>query len=154
AFFKILSEKLGPTDSALKRAGRRGLRWLDDSKDQLANAAATVALTVDASGTTGAVAGAVATKSLGRMINIFLEEPSLQKSYINLRQQLAKSGRKFLVTIDDIDRLESAEVKAIMQLVKSIGQLPNVIYLLAYDRDIVAAALDGGRDYGAPRFSE
>lgn len=41
-----------------------------------------------------------------------------------------------------------------MQMVKSIGQLPSVVYLLAYDRDIVWEALDHGTDRGRPRFAE
>ncbi|MYA88132.1 MAG: NTPase, partial [Boseongicola sp. SB0662_bin_57] len=47
---------------------------------------------------------------------------------------LAESDRRFLVVIDDIDRLAPDEALTIFRLVKSIGRLPNVIYLLAYDR--------------------
>jgi predicted KAP-like P-loop ATPase len=48
----------------------------------------------------------------------------------------------FLVIIDEIDRLDRSEIRSTMQTVKTVGKLPNVVYLLAYDRKIVWAALD------------
>jgi predicted KAP-like P-loop ATPase len=41
-----------------------------------------------------------------------------------------------LVLIDDIDRLAPDEAIQIFKLVKSVGQLPNVIYVLAFDREL------------------
>ena len=41
-----------------------------------------------------------------------------------------------------------------MQMVKSIGSLPNVVYLLSYDRQIVWDVLDRGVNRANPRFAE
>lgn len=43
-----------------------------------------------------------------------------------------------------------------MQMVKTLGRSPNVVYLLAYDRNIVWPALDDGgrRDNNGPSFAE
>ena len=71
------------------------------------------------------------------MIDKFLAEPSLQTAYDELKMSLQKSEKRFLVIIDDLDRLQNDEIRAIMQMVKTVGKLPNVIYLLAYDRAIV-----------------
>ncbi|MDE0405889.1 MAG: P-loop NTPase fold protein [Nitrospira sp.] len=49
---------------------------------------------------------------------------------------LADMDSKFLIIIDDIDRLSPDEAMLIFRLVKSVGGLPNVIYLLAYDRQL------------------
>ncbi|MGO4621035.1 P-loop NTPase fold protein [Ensifer sp. 2YAB10] len=155
AFFKLLSEHLGPPESKAKRAWRKAVRTVSDTTDQLVDAAATLALTVDLSG--GAVtglAGGLAKKSLNSYLSSYLETPSLQKAYENLKKQLAGSGRRFLVTIDDIDRLDDEEIKSIMQMVKTIGRLPNVLYLLVYDREIVWQALDQRRDRIGPKFAE
>ena len=155
AFFKILSERLGPKDSGLKRRWRQTLQYISGTTDNLVDAAATVAITVDPSGgvATGFV-GNLTKKSVNSLLGRFLEDPSLQLAYEDLNLQLARSGKRFLVTIDDIDRLNDKDVKAIMQLVKSIGQLPNVVYLLAYDREIVWNALDQGKNRAGPRFAE
>jgi hypothetical protein len=155
AFFKILSERLGPKDNRWKRTYKRFLGFMSGTSDNLVDAAATVALSVDPSiGVASGIVGNLAKKPINELLQGFLDNPSLQKSYEDLREQLGRSGLRFLVTIDDIDRLEDQEVKSIMQMVKSIGQLPNVIYLLAYDREIVSQALDRGVDRVGPRFAE
>jgi hypothetical protein len=41
-----------------------------------------------------------------------------------------------------------------MQMVKTVGRLPNVVYLLAYDRSIVWKALDGDLERTSPKFAE
>jgi len=39
-------------------------------------------------------------------------------------------------------------------MVKTVGRLPNVVYLLAYDRAIVSGVLDADADRYGPRFAE
>ncbi|WP_186395585.1 P-loop NTPase fold protein [Stappia sp. TSB10GB4] len=153
-FFKILSERLGPRDSKWVRFWRRTLRFMHGTTDNLVDAAATVALTVDPTGTASGFGSNVAKKSVNALLGRFLEDPSLQTAYESLKDQLSRSGKRFLVTIDDIDRLDDDNVRAIMQMVKSIGRLPNVVYLLSYDRDIVWDALDRKVNRIGPRFAE
>ena len=143
AFFKVLSEHLGPKKTGSRVWFEKNREVVSNASNSLVDAAATVAITIDPSaGVMSRVAGNVVKKSLGTVIDRFVEEPSLQKAYGDLRILLEDSGKRFLVTIDDIDRLEDAEVRSIMRMVKSMGQLPNVIYLLSYDRDIVWNILD------------
>jgi predicted KAP-like P-loop ATPase len=51
-------------------------------------------------------------------------------------------GHKFVITIDDVDRLEPAEVIEILRLVRSVMDLPNVVYLLCYDSDILGHSIE------------
>lgn len=155
AFFRVLTETLGDQLTWLERQRNRFFRAFRLGGDSLIDAAATVAVTVDPSGGLASkTVGTVAKKSIGAMVDKFLADPSLQSAYDDLRVQLADSGRRFLVTIDDIDRLQSDEIRSIMQMVKTVGRLPNVIYLLAYDRNIVWPALDGDSLRNGPRFAE
>lgn len=55
---------------------------------------------------------------------------------------LHASSQRFLVVIDDIDRLSPDEALVIFRLIKSVGRLPNVIYLLAYDRNTTEKAVE------------
>jgi len=59
-----------------------------------------------------------------------------------LAKDMAKLKRPLLIVIDDIDRLTSNEIREVFQLVKANADFPNIIYLLMFDRRIVAGALD------------
>ena len=58
---------------------------------------------------------------------------------------LKSSCVRYIVFIDDIDRLNDEEVKLLIQLVKSICDFPNVTYVLSYDKTIVAGALNNAQ---------
>lgn len=71
--------------------------------------------------------------------------------------QLAKIDRPVLVILDDLDRLEPTELLLTFRLIRLVGRLPNVFYLLAYDEatledtlsrtDLVGSAEGRARDY-------
>ena len=144
AFFKVLTEGLATPPSTWAKLRRPFLRFFKNASDPLLTAAATVGVTLDPSGGTASKAAvAIAKKSLSNAIDRWLTEPSLQAAYEQLRTSLTQTGKRFLVIIDDIDRLDQAEIRSIMQMVKTVGHLPHVTYLLAYDRNIVWRALDG-----------
>lgn len=152
-FFKVLSETLLPPGRM--KAAKRWVSAASNATDGIVDAAATMALVIDP--TAGVASGAVrevAKKGIRSAIDRFLEEPSLQAAYEKLKSSLKDSDKRILVTIDDIDRLDPSEVREIMQMVKSVGQLPNVVYLLAYDRELVWKALDGDPQAARPRFTE
>ena len=66
-----------------------------------------------------------------------------------LSSQCRKSKKRTLVLIDDIDRLNSIEIRQVFQLVKLTARFPYVVYVLAFDRSAVAKALrDSGVDSG------
>lgn len=69
-------------------------------------------------------------------------EEKLNKLAEALKQdspEALKQGRvtKFLIIIDDLDRLYPNEVLAIFRIIKSVGFLPNIMFLLAFDKGIV-----------------
>lgn len=79
--------------------------------------------------------------------------PQLSELKQTLVSALRQLDRRFVITIDDVDRLEPAEAVEVLRLVRSVVDLPNVVYLLCYDRDILAhnveqaAAVKDGRAY-------
>jgi len=154
-FFKLLAESLGPRESWWKRRWKWMIRIFGFGSDKLIDAAATLAVaTVPPFGIASGAIGAVTKRSLNSMIARFLQEPSLQVAHQQLVDQLKKSGRRFLIIVDDLDRLEGSEIKEIMRMVKTIGHLPNVVYLLAYDKEIVWRAVGDDLSRDAPRFAE
>ena len=62
---------------------------------------------------------------------------------------LAKCKKPIVVILDDVDRLTSNEIPEIFKLVRLVARFPNVIYVIACDRDQVTSVLDhqGGARY-------
>lgn len=58
-----------------------------------------------------------------------------------LNQLLEQLDHKLIVLIDDIDRLNCTEIRQIFQLVKSLADFPNTIYLLSFDKTVIIKAL-------------
>jgi predicted KAP-like P-loop ATPase len=86
----------------------------------------------------GADAGAELAKGAASALEKFLtgDEP-VDAQQARLSGELSKQPRRFLVVIDDLDRLMPDEALQVFRLIKSVGRLPNVMYLLAFDRDVL-----------------
>ena len=70
-----------------------------------------------------------------------MKNPSLNEAKEKLCEALEDFNHKIIVFIDDIDRLTTPQIKDIFQLVKQVGDFPNIIYVLTMDREIVCNAL-------------
>ena len=68
-----------------------------------------------------------------------------------IEKALSALEKPIVVVLDDIDRLETSEIRDIFKLVRLTANFPNIIYIVAFDRDRVEKALDDqgvpGRDY-------
>jgi predicted KAP-like P-loop ATPase len=60
----------------------------------------------------------------------------------DIHAKLGKLEGRVLVVIDDIDRLDHEQTRLLMKLVRIASSLPNVVFLLAYDRRRVAASVE------------
>jgi predicted KAP-like P-loop ATPase len=74
--------------------------------------------------------------------------PSLVERRDELAAELQKLRRPIVVILDDLDRLVDEEIREIVRLVKLVGDLPNLSYVLLFDRGRVEDAL------GAPETNE
>ncbi len=71
-----------------------------------------------------------------------LSEQSLSQLNTALRDQLAVLDGSIIVFIDDLDRLEPAEVVEVLRLVRAVADFPNIAYILAYDPDVLSHSLE------------
>jgi predicted KAP-like P-loop ATPase len=62
-------------------------------------------------------------------------------SRAKLEKALSKLDKPILVFIDDIDRLSTSEIRHVFKLVRLTASFPNMIYLVAFDRQRVEDAL-------------
>ncbi len=88
---------------------------------------------------------------LGTITSNLIKAAKKDKGLSSRRNKLFKTLEKIdfpiVVFIDELDRVEDKEIKAVAQLISSIGNFPNVSYLLAFDVERVAEAL-GDKDKG------
>jgi hypothetical protein len=68
--------------------------------------------------------------------------PPLSELKDKLVKSLRDLGHRFVITIDDVDRLEPTEAIEILRLVRSVVDLPNVMYLLCYDSDTLGHSIE------------
>ncbi len=71
-----------------------------------------------------------------------------------LEQLLAQEGKRLVIFMDDIDRLEQPAMQTVFRIAKLSGDLAFTSYILAFDEEVVAAALNpqpsgvsGGRSF-------
>lgn len=85
---------------------------------------------------------------------LFPDEEPLETVFRELSKVLESENRRFLVIIDDMERLSSEEALAIFRLIKSVGRLPNVMYLVVFDRQLAEQAINEKYPSEGPHFLE
>lgn len=103
---------------------------------------------------TGGPWGSIASGSMNFAKRFFPKDKSVESLFQQLSKALEEQDKRFLVLIDDIDRLTPDEALLVFRLVKSVGRLPNIIYLLAFDRDLAEKAVKEKYPSEGPHFLE
>lgn len=116
-FFTTLQEEVRPYYASLARK-------LVDYSEKLVNINDN-ALTKAVNSTASAVAGFDSLNQIQNDINKALEE-------INL---------KLIITIDDLDRLDSKEIIEVLRLIRNTANFYNTFFIVAYDRNYVVNAI-------------
>ena len=83
-----------------------------------------------------------------------VEKQNLSKLHKELREIMDECEERFLIIIDDIDRMDNEEVELIFWLVKTLGGLPKFTYLLAYDEEHVARVMQSKHKTDGKRYLE
>jgi hypothetical protein len=112
---------------------------------------------MDAAGVAAAASGQPHVGALAKLFKFMLKRrlpkdlAELYKARKELCEILLDSKRQIVVVIDDIDRLEPAEMREVMGMLKSVADFPAMVYLLPADFNVVARAVAeaGKRTAGA-----
>lgn len=67
--------------------------------------------------------------------------PTLAAQKDHLAEALEGLGRRIVVAVDDVDRLEPKEVAELLRLVRSVADFPNVTYVLCYGGETLARSV-------------
>jgi len=142
AYFNSLREALGQSAGEKVRAVQGQLeRYKTSIEVTGSTAAALVDLYV-----TGGVATAFWKKWIAKGFGALIKPNDLSATQERetLEVKLAEANVVVVVLIDELDRVEDDEVRAVAQLVKAVGDIKGISYLVAYDTDRVAQALGTG----------
>jgi hypothetical protein len=129
-FFDALQEKIKPYHSTISRQLVAYSNKLVELKDNSFSQAIRASVT--------AFTGVDSTASMNTEID----------------QALKEIGKKIIVFIDDIDRLDKDEIVEIMRLIRNTANFYNTFFIVAYDRNYVINALKDHNSHSYPKFLE
>jgi len=146
AFFRELYSATNPSLStrAKKSLSKLGARLL--------KAGSIVSGGAEAAGMAGI--GTAASGTMDWLSGLIEDGESVEQLHRELATALRDQPKRFVVFIDDIDRLAPDEALAIFRLVKSVGRLPNVIYVLAFDRVLAERVVSDRFPSEGPHYLE
>ncbi len=98
--------------------------------------------------------GEMAATGMNLLSKIIQEEETVETLYDKISQALLNSNKRYLMIIDDIDRLSPDEALLIFRLVKSVGRLTKITYLLAYDRKLAEKIVSDCYPSEGPHYLE
>jgi predicted KAP-like P-loop ATPase len=142
SFFRFFAGLLKHKDNAKK------LELAADCLTGLAELAEPVGSLIDlASLPFGIPPGGKATTAVTKGLAKFLKARAAKLSDIeHLKAEISKALRvadkRFVIIMDDLDRLPQREIRQVFQLIKAGADFDNVVYVVAFERGIVSAALD------------
>jgi hypothetical protein len=145
-YFNALRRALG---KSTQENVQDALKALDKYRSAIEKAGTKGALVIDAHGASGFAT--VIWKGVNWFLGLFGPAPpkTPDEERASLEKKLEATRCAVVVLIDELDRIEDDEVRAVAQLVKAVGDIKGISYLVAYDPKRVAEAL--GRGSGEER---
>lgn len=148
AFFGVLGTELSVTNNTKVAKAVAAVLKRGDAAGAMLGAAVGLGTVGPMAAAGGATIGGFFGKLVG---DKFEQKESLEASLQQLREALQASEHRLVIVIDDIDRLLPEELRQILTLIKSLGNLPNITYILAFARaevvDLIKRAGISNADY-------
>ncbi|MBC5773139.1 hypothetical protein H8S95_03610 [Pontibacter sp. KCTC 32443] len=76
-------------------------------------------------------------------------DSSISNLHEAIDHKLRKIGKKLIIFVDDLDRLDKYEILEVMRLIRNTANFYNTIFIVAYDRDYVLKAV---QDYNSHNY--
>lgn len=79
---------------------------------------------------------------------------SIDELHKQIKAALKDIGKKLIVYIDDVDRLDKDEILEVIRLVRNTANFPYTFFVVAYDRDYLINALESHNVHNKESFLE
>jgi predicted KAP-like P-loop ATPase len=92
----------------------------------------------------------------GKALAALLDEKDKDASELKAEVEttLVKQQRRIVVTIDDIDRLATEDIKQLFRIFKTMRDFTNVVYLLVFDQEVIKTKLTDNKDISQSEYLE
>jgi len=101
------------------------------------------------------IVGDAAAAIVAEIIAEVTKRPAWHSEFAKLSADIASQDERVLVIVDDVDRLDGEELRALLRVVRLLGRFTNVHYLLAYDQATIESVLGSvGADGATSEFME
>jgi predicted KAP-like P-loop ATPase len=131
-FLAVFRTKLPHENELLMTAGAMIAQYSDALSNVVATGAASVGVPLPSVVRKGIAA------CFRRLVPPKKDVPALKEE---IAAKLVEAQQRFVVFIDDVDRLTPTEINQVFRVIKAVADFPNVVYVLAFDREVVATAL-------------
>ncbi|MFZ1181160.1 MAG: P-loop NTPase fold protein [Herbaspirillum sp.] len=91
---------------------------------------------------------------VAKLIRIWCKPKDVPALKAEISKILREAKKRVLVIIDDIDRLTPEETRQLFTVIKALADFPNVVYLLAFDREVAAQAIEQQSGLPGERYLE
>ncbi|MWV51099.1 hypothetical protein GRS96_17655 [Rathayibacter sp. VKM Ac-2803] len=87
--------------------------------------------------------GDAAAEVSGNLLDQLSIQPAWHEEFEVISKEIGAQGERVLVIVDDVDRLDAIELRALLRVIRLLGRFDNVHYLLAYDQETIEQLLTG-----------
>lgn len=81
------------------------------------------------------------TKIVSVIVDIMTTPSKLDDRISMIKESIKSVGKKIVVFVDDIDRLDSTEIMEVLKLIRNISNFPLMYFVVAYDKDYILDCL-------------
>lgn len=88
------------------------------------------------------------------LLHSLKEESQPTALYNKISMILSERSKRIVIIIDDIDRLQGKEILEVFKIIRGSANFPNIIFIVAYDKDYVMNSISMLPIYANERFIE
>lgn len=90
-----------------------------------------------------------------KLIQLFYSSASIPESqFLDINNSLANIGRKIVVFVDDIDRLNGGEILEVVKLIRNSANFRNTFFVVGFDHEYLNDTIKGNGKFGGSKFLE
>lgn len=86
-------------------------------------------------------------KLIDTIIDELIPEKSIEEQYQAINKSIKATGKRFIIFIDDVDRLSGKEVMEILRLIRNAASFSNTFFVVGIDQNYIVKVLSNTRDF-------